>query len=439
MSGKRLWVVLVFLGLVISACTSGAGAGLLEGDGEGAQQPTHTTTAERESPQATITKPSSEGEADTNTLSEAEDEVSEDSTCEDPFGGNSPSFPTSYWEETNFCKHSVDYSTIFSGGPPPDGIPPIDAPSFVEISSADAWLENREPVISFQVDEDARAYPLQIMTWHEIVNDRVGGKPVVVTFCPLCNTALVFERPEVDGETLTFGTSGNLRNSDLVMYDRQTESWWQQFSGEAIVGDLTGDQLTFLPAAIISWEDFKVNHPDGKVLSKDTGYNRRYGSNPYVGYDDVDSSPFLFQGEVDDRLQPMARVLGLVGEENEGISFSYSRLAEEKVIHTTYKEEPIVLFWKEGTASALDANSVPAGEDVGATGVFKSVIEGEKLSFVANQDGTFEDQETGSTWTIAGAAVEGPLQGKSLESVPHHDTFWFAWAAFQGADSLVEK
>lgn len=439
MSGKRLLVVLVFVGLVVSACTSGAGAGLPGGDGEGAQQPPHTATAQSDTAQEPVTDSGRDGSSDSSTSSEEDSQGKEASTCEDPFDGNTPSFTTSYWEKTNFCKHSVDYSSIFSGGPPPDGIPPIDDPSFVEISSADEWLENREPVISFQVGDAARAYPLQIMTWHEIVNDRVGGKPVVVTFCPLCNSALAFERPEIDGEILTFGTSGNLRHSDLVMYDRQTESWWQQFSGEAIVGDLTGTQLKFLPSSLISWEDFKSNHPDGKVLSRDTGYDRRYGSNPYVGYDDVDSSPFLFRGEVDDRLKPMARVLGLVDEEKEGISFSYSRLSQEKVIQTTYEGDPIVIFWKEGTASALDASSIPDGEDVGATAVFEAVIDGQQLTFDSNQDGTFTDKETGSTWTIAGEAVEGPMKGKSLASVPHVDTFWFAWAAFQGPESLVEQ
>jgi len=436
MGKKRLLVLGILISLALSACTTLVDSGGSTGGESVSQEP--TATISEETPAANESGTESGNEAGDREDSGSDIKTNDDGSCEDPFGGEQPTFPTSYWEETNFCKHSVDYSSIQSGGPPPDGIPPIDDPSFVEISSADEWLEDREPVISFEVGDDARAYPLQILTWHEIVNDEVGGEPVVVTFCPLCNTALVFERPTVDGETLTFGTSGNLRNSDLVMYDRQTESWWQQFSGEAIVGDLTGQQLKFLPTAIISWEDFKDNHPDGMVLSKDTGYNRRYGSNPYVGYDNIDSSPFLFRGDTDDRLKPMARVLGVVDDQGEGKSYSYQLLSQEKVIQDTFNDTPIVVFWKEGTASALDSSSIPEGEDVGATGVFESVVDGQILTFEANDDGTFTDQETGSTWTITGQAVEGPMEGEQLTSVPHHDTFWFAWAAFQGPETLVD-
>ena len=179
-------------------------------------------------------------------------------------------FSTRGWE-TDFSRHSVPYSEIISGGPPPDGIPPIDDPKFVSPEDADRWLTGQEPVIALEIDGDARAYPLQIMIWHEIVNDVVGDVPVTVTFCPLCNSAIVFDR-RLDGVTYDFGTSGNLRNSDLIMWDRQTESWWQQLTGEAIVGELTGKVLTFLPAPIVSWEDFKAANTGSKVLSRSTGF-----------------------------------------------------------------------------------------------------------------------------------------------------------------------
>ncbi|MGH2602162.1 MAG: DUF3179 domain-containing protein, partial [Dehalococcoidia bacterium] len=163
-------------------------------------------------------------------------------------------------------------------------------------------------VIAFEHAGDARAYPLAILIWHEIVNDTVGGLPVTVTFCPLCNTAIVFDR-RLDGQVLDFGTTGNLRHSDLVMYDRQTESWWQQVTGEAIVGELTGKQLTFLPAVIVAWSEFKAAYPQGQVLSSETGFLRDYGQNPYTGYDDADESPFLFRGTADGRLPPKERVV----------------------------------------------------------------------------------------------------------------------------------
>ncbi len=358
--------------------------------------------------------------------------------CDDPFNGESPSFSVSYWELTDFCKHSVEYSEIFSGGPPPDGIPPIDSPTFETIDSADNWLRDIEPVVLLAIEDDVRAYPLQIMTWHEIVNDTVNEVPVVVTFCPLCNTALVFERFEHEDELVTFGTSGNLRNSDLVMYDRQTQSWWQQFSGEGIVGFYTGTKLTPVPAAIISWGDFKAKHPEGQVLSIDTGISRPYGQNPYVGYDNIDSFPFLFTGEINDQLRPMDRVVGVVLESGESSAYTFTRLSEEHVINDTIGDTPVVLFWKAGTASALDSSVIAEGNDIGATGVFEAAVDGEVLTFADNGDGTFSDENTSSTWDIFGQAINGPLAGTALKALNHHDTFWFAWAAFVPGDTLQE-
>ncbi len=185
-----------------------------------------------------------------------------------------PDFATVEFK-TDFSKHCVPYSEIMSGGPPKDGIPALNASKFVSVSAADSWLKPNEPVIYFQVSDDSRAYPIQILIWHEIVNDTVGGVPVAITFCPLCNTAIAFER-SVNGRVLDFGTTGRLRYSNLIMYDRQTESWWQQAIGQAIVGQFTGTKLVARPAAIIAWSTFKTAHPDGRVLSRDTGYDRPY-------------------------------------------------------------------------------------------------------------------------------------------------------------------
>jgi len=358
--------------------------------------------------------------------------------CGDPFDGESPSFDIRHWEKTDFCKHSVEYSEIFSGGPPPDGIPPIDNPTFETIESADDWLRDVEPVVLLAIEDDARAYPLQIMTWHEIVNDTVNDVPVVVTFCPLCNTALVFERFEHEGELLTFGTSGNLRHSDLVMYDRQTQSWWQQFSGEGIVGFFTETKLTPVPAAIVSWADFKAKYPEGQILSIDTGISRPYGQNPYVGYDNIDSYPFLFSGSIPDELRPMDRVVGVILESEEASAYPFTRLSEERVINDVIGETPIVVFWKAGTASALDTRDISSGADVGATAVYEATLDDQVLTFVDNGDGTFSDDVTGSTWDIFGQAIAGSLEGKSLQPINHHDTFWFAWAAFVPGDTLQE-
>jgi len=330
--------------------------------------------------------------------------------------------------ETDFSRHSVPYSEIISGGPPRDGIPPIDDPKFTTFQDADTWLGNQEPVIAFELNGDARAYPLQILTWHEIVNDEVGGVPVAVTFCPLCNAAIVFDR-RLDGVVYDFGTSGKLRKSDLVMWDRQTESWWQQFTGEAIVGELTGKKLIFIPASIIAWEDFKAANPEGTVLSRDTGFSRPYGRNPYVGYDEADNPPFLFDGELDGRLLPKERVAAVtIGEVD--VAFPFSILEEERVVNYTVGGQDLVVFFKSGTLSALDRSSIEDSRDVGATGVFDVHLDGKRLTFRADGN-NFVDNETESVWNILGEATEGQLAGERLVPIVHANHFWFSWGAFK--------
>ena len=211
----------------------------------------------------------------------------------------------SEWPDTDFSRHSVAFDEIFSGGPPRDGIPSIDDPAFVPVS--EAGLPDREPVIGLTIGDDSRAYPLRILMWHEIVNDVVGGVPVAVTFCPLCNTGIVFDR-RLDGRMLEFGTTGKLRNSDLVMYDRTTESRWQQFVGEAIVGELTGSRLAMLPSRLESFPNFVERAPDGRVQVASAGALRAYGRNPYVGYD-TSPAPLLYRGPLPERIAPLARVI----------------------------------------------------------------------------------------------------------------------------------
>ena len=329
---------------------------------------------------------------------------------------------------TDFSRSSVSLDEIFSGGVSRDGIPPLDAPTFVNVAEADEWLEALEPVILLEREGDARAYPLQIMTWHEIVNDQVGGTPVSVTFCPLCNSAITFDR-RLDGKVYDFGTSGNLRNSDLVMWDRQTQSWWQQFTGEAIVGELTGSRLTFLPSVIVSWEDFKTFHPDGQVLSRDTGFNRRYGDNPYVGYDRVDLPPFLFFGETDGRLLPKERVAA-VSADGVDVAFPFSALEQEWVINYRVGGQDVAVFFKPGARSALDQQAIGDSREVGSTAMFVPTAGEQRLTF-AWENGKFVDQETGSVWDLQGQAVEGPLTGEALLPVVHANHFWFAWGAFK--------
>jgi len=337
---------------------------------------------------------------------------------------------------TDFGKHSVPYEKILSGGPPKDGIPAIDGPRFVGIGEADAWLEPEEPVILLRAAGDVRAYPIQIIMWHEIVNDTVGGVPVTVTFCPLCNTAIAFEGT-LNGQELDFGTTGRLRFSNLVMYDRQTESWWQQATGEAIAGELTGGRLKSLPAPIVSWDDFRSAHPDGGVLSRETGYDRAYGQNPYVGYDDVDSSPFLYEGpDAPGDLPPMARVITVDAEEKP-VAYPYDVLGESPAVNDSVDGEPVAVLWQKGTASALDESSIDAGRDVGSAGVFSRRLDGRTLTFRSEGEDIF-DEETGSEWNVLGEAVAGELKGGRLEPVVSIDHFWFSWAAFRPETRIYE-
>lgn len=337
--------------------------------------------------------------------------------------------------ETDFSEHGVPYAEISSGGPPKDGIPAIDEPNFVGTGEADEWLEPEEPVILVESGGEARAYPLQVIMWHEIVNDRIGGKPVTVTFCPLCNTAIAFEG-ELDGRELDFGTTGRLRFSNLIMYDRQTESWWQQATGEAIAGELTGSELETIPAPIVSWEDFRSSHPDGKVLSRETGYSKNYGENPYAGYDDVDSSPFLYDGpETPGELPPMARVITV--DADEPVAYPYMILEESRAVNDSVEGEPIAVLWQKGTASALDASDIDAGRDVGSAAVYSRELDGETLTF-RSEDGAIVDEETGSEWNVLGEAVAGELKGEELEPVTSIDHFWFSWAAFRPETRVYE-
>lgn len=333
---------------------------------------------------------------------------------------------------TDWSKHSIEYHDLLSGGPPRDGIPPIDQPKFIENQLAAQWLKPNDPVIALEINGDARAYPLQILTWHEIVNDVVGEIPVTITFCPLCNSAIVFKRNH-QGITYDFGTSGLLRHSDLVMYDRQTESLWQQFTGEAIVGVMTGQQLMMIPSGLIGFEQFQAAYPAGKILSKETGYSREYGRNPYPGYDDIRNNPFLFRDPLDERLPAMARVV-TVSDGKYHNAYPVELLEKLGVIHHQLGNQAVVIFHQDGVSSALDTTRIANGDDVGATGVFVPLVGKQELTFIKERG--FVDEQTGSHWNIVGQAILGPLKGKQLERLVHADQFWFSWGAFR-PDTLI--
>lgn len=330
---------------------------------------------------------------------------------------------------TDFSISAVSFDEILSGGPPKDGIPSIDDPKFISVEDADDWIGALEPIIQVSINQEVKGYPIQILTWHEIVNDTVGDVPVVVTFCPLCNTAIAFERT-VGNQVLDFGTTGRLRFSNLIMYDRQTETWWQQGTGEGIVGSLTGTQLEFVPAAMISWEEFKNANPDALVLSRETGFTRSYGRNPYIGYDDINNPPFLYQGPVTPgQLPPVARVLALEFD-GEAVAYPYQILSEVNVVNDRVGNQDVAIFWAPGTASALDTAVIEEGQDVGSAIAYDRNLDGQLLTFEYDGENII-DTTTGSTWDILGWAVSGPLSGTQLSEVVSVNHLWFSWAAFK--------
>lgn len=276
--------------------------------------------------------------------------------------------------DTDLSKRSIELNELIPGRPGKDGIPSIDNPEFVSQEEASGWLRGREPVISLEINGEARAYPIQILMWHEIVNDELGGIPVAVTFCPLCYSAKVFDR-RINGEVHEFGVSGMLRKSDMIMYDRKTDSLWQQFSGEALVGEYTGKFLTIVSSQLISFDHFREAFPGAEVLSRNTGYQRNYGDNPYAGYDDINNSPFLMRDVETDKMSPMEKVIG-VRTEDEVKGYPYSITREKGVIQDRVGGEEIVIFHVDGMASALDNRTIHRSRDDGATGVFSPVVDG---------------------------------------------------------------
>jgi len=338
------------------------------------------------------------------------------------------------WPKTDFSRRTVNFAEIESGGPPKDGIPAIDRPRFVPVREARAWLNAKEPVLVLRLGREARAYPIRILMFHEIVNDSISGVPVAVTFCPLCNASMVFER-RVGGRVLDFGTTGRLRHSDLVMYDRQTESWWQQFTGKGIVGHYAGTTLIKLPSEITAFEDFASAYRRGAVLSRATGYVRPYGRNPYAGYDRIDQSPFLFASKTDPRLPPMERVLSVtVGGKHR--LYPLTLLEKHPIANRELGGVPYVVFSKRGMASPLDTERIPAGRPIAAATAFERRLDARMLEFRL-RDGKILDAATGSEWNLFGEAVTGPLKGQRLPAIDSGVHFAFAWLAFNPDSEIV--
>ena len=332
----------------------------------------------------------------------------------------------------------VDPARIRSGGPLPDGIPTIDSPSLQSASEVEALLAT-EPVVAVAINGDARAYPIRVLTRHELVNDTVGGVPVTVSYCPLCNSAVTYDRRAAD-RVLDFGTSGSLYQSSLVMYDRQTQSLWTHFDGKAVIGHLAGAQLAFFPTQIIAWSEWSRTNPEGRVLVGEAGGPplNAYGRNPYVGYESSENllNPDFQSEAIDERLPRKERVIGLRNSEGEAVAIRHSHLRETQVVELTFNGLPLVVWNLPGAASAIDAREVSEGKDVGTTGVFSALIGDTALTFEPAEGG-FRDRETGTLWSVTGKATAGTHEGAQLTPQEFLDSFWFAWSTFNKPTTII--
>jgi hypothetical protein len=310
---------------------------------------------------------------------------------------------------TNGIKHIVELDKIKSGGPPKDGIPSIDNPKFVPADKAN-FVSDDDLVIGLRLNGETRAYPLSIMVWHEIVNDKLGDTPVAVTYCPLCFTNQVFER-KINGIETEFGTSGKLYNSNLVMYDRNTSSQWSQALGKAITGDLAGLELKRIPFDVIKWSNWKSLYPDTLVLTTDTGFARPYGTDPYGDY--YTDSRIIFPVENNDgRLHPKEIILGF-DDHNTYKAYKLTDLESKKIVNDQIDDKKILFV-------SLFPSMARA---------FDRTLDSQVLDFEFSNN-IIIDRQTGSEWNIDGMAVSGPLQGKQLSRVVFSPGFWFEWVAF---------
>ncbi|KEQ57062.1 hypothetical protein AAA799E16_00627 [Marine Group I thaumarchaeote SCGC AAA799-E16] len=311
--------------------------------------------------------------------------------------------------ETDGIKHLIPLDKIKGGGPPKDGIPSIDDPVFATISDSQ-FMSDSDTVIGLEINGEAKAYPLFILVWHEIVNDKVGDVPVSVTYCPLCYTNQVFERI-INGQEVEFGTSGKLYNSNLLMYDRLTESYWSQALGIAVKGELTGYQLNLVPFDVITWGDWKALHPDTLVLTTDTGHLRSYATDPYGNY--YTEPRIMFPVEhSDDRMHPKEIIIGF-NQDDVSKAFKQSDIESEIVINDSVGTIPVMLI------SLYSENSR----------AFERTIDGNVLDF-QYLDGKIIDLQSNSEWNYDGLAISGQYEGKQLERLPIEPGFWFEWVAF---------
>ncbi len=303
-----------------------------------------------------------------------------------------------------------------------DAIPPLHHPKYESRTAAD-WLTNDDIVIGYAAGDQAWAYPTRILNFHEIVNDTLAGEPVLIAYCPLCASGFALSR-RLDDRVLTFGNTSALYQSDMVMLDYETGSYWWHVAGQAIVGTLTGARLTTLPAITTTWEQWQTIYPHTKVLSRDTGHRRPYENRPFARYADMlNRGRFAFPvsgAARDGRLSPATTVLGVkVGDAVR--AYRLDDTAPNAIMDSLGDQRLVVFTAGGGTGGAA----------------YKPVARGQKLTFVLRQ-GKYTDQETGSVWNLAGTAIDGSLKGTNLIPLPTKTSFWFALVAAEPDITVYE-
>ncbi len=317
----------------------------------------------------------------------------------------------------------VPCDEIVSGGPPKDGIPAISDPEKISAEEA-VWLNDEDVVLGIVRKGEACAYPLRIFFWHEIVNDTLGGERSIITYCPLTGTGMHFDG-KAGGTKSDFGVSGRLWNSNLILYNRSgPESWWSQMKAKAITGPMMGQELEQLPVVETRWETWRELYPDTKVQSKFTGYARDYSRYPYGNYESLDAPPFMWsirEKYLDRSFPPKLRVLGIVGKYNTK-AYPFDILEHNEVVNDVFEGQPLLIVHHHKSRMAV---------------AFERRIEDGRILTFSKYDRkntspfALMDNETGSTWTIMGEAIAGPLEGEKLKQRPDGIiAFWFAWAAF---------
>ena len=429
-SRRRLVVLIgtVTLAVVLTACGN-TGSSDEENAGPAADSPTATFTAETSSTSTPAVASPAESVVDQGAATATSTQKVAGSTAtstpeptpEPEIGPDGLYVDVQVTEEGT--KFLIPWQRIFSGGVPRDGIPSIDAPKFADNSDwNDLGYNENGLVIGVEVEGTRRAYPFQVIVWHELVNDTINGKPILISYCPLCGTAIAFER-SVNGQEFEFGVSGLLYNSDLLMYDRNTEALWSQINGTAVVGELSGARLEFYPSEIMTWGDWRNTYPDSEVLTTDTGAARDYSRDPYENYyfDERLLFPVNRTSDIYDALPAKIDVTGIEVDGPAYGAFVSRDVRNAGIVNETVGATPVVVF----------ANP-SAGENIV---VFERQIDGQELHFEFAEGG-LRDTESGSFWSYDGLAMDGPWAGNQLVEIVPVKGFWFGWVAFHPETSL---